>query len=77
MKKIFSEYKNNTEIIDYENQNLNQRLLRDIADYVLANKFEFSDAEVETQREKSCSNDNLLDCSDLADDTEENIINSQ
>ena len=50
MKNIFSEYKNNTEIIDYENLNLNQRLLRDIVDYVLANKFEFSDVEIEMDK---------------------------
>ena len=32
--------------------------------------------ELENERQKSCSNDNLLDCNDLIDDKDENIIDS-
>lgn len=33
--------------------------------------------ELENERQKSCSNDNLLDCQDMADDTYENVIDSK
>jgi hypothetical protein len=33
--------------------------------------------QLENEKEKSCSNENLLDCNDLAGDTDENIINTQ
>ena len=33
--------------------------------------------ELENERQKSCSDENLLDCNDLAGDTDENIVNTQ
>ena len=33
--------------------------------------------ELENERKQSCSNDNLLDCQDMADDTYENVIDSK
>ena len=33
--------------------------------------------ELEKDREKSCSNDNLLNCQDLSDDTFENVVDSK
>ena len=47
MKNIFSEYENNTEIIDNQNSTFKKRLLRGIIDYFLANRFEFNEVEME------------------------------
>ena len=46
--EIFKKYENKLEIKEnYERANSSRRLLRDITDYVLANKFEFEDVEME------------------------------
>ena len=42
----------------------------------LVNNSNFAE-DLEHERQKICSNDNLVDCVDLAGDTEENIVNSQ
>ena len=51
--QIFEEYESNLEIEEnYELTNSSQRLLRDIIDYVLANKFEFSDVDIQVGRDE-------------------------
>ena len=42
----------------------------------LVNDTDFKE-EIDKDKMKSCSNENLLDCNDVANDSEENIINSQ
>ena len=47
-EEIFKKYENNLEIIEnFQRTNSSKRLLRYITDYFLANKFEFSDVELE------------------------------
>ena len=51
--EIFQKYENNSEIEEnYELTNSSQRLLRDITSYVLANKFEFNEVDIQVGRDE-------------------------
>ena len=80
MRNEFAEFKGsqqNTSIISKIDENT--KALKEVH-YItkgkLINDSNFGE-ELEKDREKSCSNDNLLNCQDLSDDTFENVVDSK